>query len=356
MQKETTLGKIRMINPLLLAPMDGINDYSFRMICKMMGADIIYSEFVQAEGFLNGSEKINKRTLFDAEERPFAIQLYSGNANIMAEAVMKTLDFKPDIIDLNFGCWKPDIVRRNAGAGMLRHPDAMVEIARICSDICGSADIPLTIKTRLGWDFDSIIIEELAPRLEEAGVQAISLHCRTRSQGMGGDADWSYITKVKKHINIPLFLNGDVYTAEDAKSAMETEGCDGVMIGRGAIGNPFIFKQAKQYIETGIISDLISIEQRIETCKLHLSYSYKENGVKGLLAFRKHYSGYLKDIPHSEEYRKRLVTIESIAEIEKLLDEFYKHLKTENLLAPIEMKSGKIAVWRLHHKHVNNDE
>jgi tRNA-dihydrouridine synthase B len=356
MQKETSIGKIKMVNPLLLAPMDGISDYPFRMVCKIMGADIVYSEFVQAEGFLRGSEHINKRAFFDPEEKPFAIQLYSGNAEILAEAVKKTLAYKPDIIDLNFGCWKPDIVRRNAGAGMLRHPDTMVEIARICADICGSADIPLTIKTRLGWDFDSIIIEELTPRLEEAGIKALTLHCRTKSQAMGGDADWSFIPKVKKQLSIPLFLNGDVFTAEDAKNAMETEGCDGVMIGRGAIGNPFIFKQAKKYIETGEIPELISIEDRIETCKIHLNYAYKENQEKGLLAFRKHYSGYLKDIPYAEEYRKKLVTMKSMNEIENLLDDFYRYLKMENLLDPIEMKSGKIAVWRLHHKHVKNDE
>jgi len=356
MQKETSIGKIKIVNPLLLAPMDGISNYAFRMVCKSLGADIVYSEFVQAEGFLRGSEHINKRAFFDPEEKPFAIQLYSGNMEILAEAVKKTIAFKPDIVDLNFGCWKPDIVRRNAGAGMLKHPDKMVEIARICADICGSADIPLTIKTRLGWDFDSIIIEDLAPRLEQAGIKALTLHCRTKSQAMGGDADWSFIPKVKKHISIPLFLNGDVFTAEDAKKAMETEGCDGVMIGRGAIGNPFIFKKAKQLIATGNRPELISIEERIETCKLHLNYAFNENKERGLIAFRKHYSGYLKDIPNSEEYRKKLVTMKVKTEIENLLDDYYKYLKTNCLLDSIEMKSGKVAVWRLHHKHVKNDE
>ncbi|NCU33591.1 MAG: hypothetical protein EOM23_11835, partial [Candidatus Moranbacteria bacterium] len=220
----------------------------FRMICRKLGADLIYNEFIQAEAFPKLNHKIMQKLDFSEIERPITFQVYGGDKGLLIDACkIIESDYKPDYIDLNFGCWKPKICKRFAGAGALLNPDYMIEIIEKCVE---AVAIPITVKTRIGWDENSIIINALAPRIESAGAKALALHCRTREQKMKGKADWSIFNKVKEQISIPLFLNGDIFTPEDAKNALETTKADGLMIGRAAMDDPFIFKYIKDYLDS----------------------------------------------------------------------------------------------------------
>jgi tRNA-dihydrouridine synthase B len=311
------IGHIEIENPVLLAPMEDVTDMHFRRICRRMGADIVYSEFIASEGIVRNVPTLLNKMKFHEEERPVAIQIYGGNIDAMVESAKVVEESGADFLDINFGCWVKNVVRHNAGSALLKEPDKMVAMTKAVVD---AVNIPVTVKTRLGWDRNSIIIHELAPRLEDAGIEALTIHCRTRKDGHRGNADWSWISKTKENVNIPVILNGDVTNHHDAKRAFEETGCDGVMIGRAAIGNPFIFKEVKDFLNTGKEPETINHEERINICLEHLRMEIEDKGPrKAIPEFRKHYTGYLKGLHNSHPIRQKLVLIDDYNEIEELL-------------------------------------
>jgi hypothetical protein len=319
------MAKIRDIElgdfPLLLAPMEDVSDPPFRKLCKELGADVVYTEFISSEGLIRNAAKSTKKLDIYDKERPVGIQIYGNNMDAMLQTVEIVVESKPDFIDLNFGCPVHKIATRGAGAGMLRDIDFMVKLT---DAIVKRSPLPVTVKTRLGWDAQSIIIGEVAERLQDIGIAALSVHGRTRMQMYKGDADWIPIAKVKNNprIHIPIFGNGDVNTPERAKLMRDEFGLDGAMIGRASIGNPWFFKQVKHFLQTGEHLAPPSIEDRVDVSKKHLEHSMQwKNEKVGLFETRRHYTGYFKGIPNFKEYRQRLVTAPSKEEVFKILDE-----------------------------------
>jgi len=306
------IGTIDIERAVTLAPMEDVTDRSFRLVCKRLGADILYTEFVNAEGLVRQSERTRQKMLFDEEERPFGIQIYGGAETSMEGAARMAEELDPDLIDINCGCWVKNVAMRGAGAGLLRD---LTRMERLVASVVQSVSLPVTVKTRLGWDADTIGIVEVAKMLEQVGVQALTIHCRTREQGHKGDPDFSWIPKIKRHVSIPIIANGSLETPEQIESLFDQTGCDGVMIGRGAIDNPWIFQQVKSYRATGSYPP-VSSDQRIELllAHLHLAVIHKEER-KGVIEFRKHYSGYLKGIPNSARLRSDLMQFTTEAPI-----------------------------------------
>ncbi len=285
--------------------MEDVTDLPFRLVCKRLGADIVYTEFVNAEGLVRDSKKTHDKMMFRGEERPFGIQIYGGDEKAMegAAAIAEGLD--PDLIDINCGCWVKDVALRGAGAGLLRD---LPRMERIVSSVVKSVKLPVTVKTRLGWDTESIRIVDVARMLEQAGVRGLTIHCRTRAQGHKGDPDFSWIPLVKAAVQIPIFVNGSIETPERIKEIFDETMCDGVMIGRGAIDNPWIFRQAKHFLRTGERESPPSLGERIDLLEQHLQLSVEIKGErKGVIEFRKHYSGYLKGYPHASQIRQQLM-------------------------------------------------
>lgn len=318
------IGNLTFEKPIILAPMESITDLPFRIICKRMGADLVYSEFIASEALTRNVEKSFKKLSIAEEERPVAIQIFGANIDSMLKSAKIVEQTGADILDINFGCWVRKVVNNNAGAAFLKNPKKIYELTKV---IVENINIPVTIKTRLGWDSNSINIIETAKYAEDAGVSAIAIHCRTRDMAMRGQADWSWIPKVKEAVNIPIILNGDVKTCYDAKRAFETTNCDGVMIGRSAIGNPFIFREVKDYIFKGIEPTQTNIEERISLCLQHLELNIKYKGLhKGILEFRKHYSGYLKGLRNNNAVKLKLLNSTSYDEIRQLLDDYLQEL------------------------------
>jgi tRNA-dihydrouridine synthase B len=321
------IGNVEVNQGILLAPMEDVSDPPFRVICKRLGADIVYTEFISSDGLIRSAWKSRKKLTILPEERPVAIQIFGGDIPTMIEAARLTEEAQPDFIDINCGCWVKNVVARNAGAALLREPDTMVKMSKALVD---AVALPVTVKTRLGWDHSSIIIVDLAKRLEqEAGIAALTIHCRTRDMGHEGDADWAWIEKVKRAVSIPVILNGDVQTPYDVHRAFTTTGCDAVMIGRAAISNPFVFRQAQTYMKHGIIESPPTIEERIETCLEHLrlSIEYKEGDErKTVMEFRKFIAGYLKGLHNASHVRQDLVTYTTYTEVEERLRLFQKFL------------------------------
>ena len=320
--KQIIIGDIKITNPILLAPMEGITDIPFRLLCKEYGADIVYTEFAASEALIRYVPQTLKKIKIDDKERPVAIQIFGSSPESMLKSAQIVEQSGADIIDINYGCWVKKVVNNNSGSALMKFPDLMAEITNKCVN---AVRVPVTIKTRLGWDFDSINIFDIAKRQQEAGAKVITVHCRTRSQKITGNADWSYIPEIKKNITIPLILNGDINSAELCLSAMNIEGADGIMIGRSSIGNPFIFKQGKELINTGSYSQP-TIKDKIECCIKHLELNLEIKGKHGLIEFRKHYSGYLKGMYNSSEYRQKLVRTENIDEIKNILNDYYNFL------------------------------
>ncbi|MFP4369847.1 MAG: tRNA dihydrouridine synthase DusB, partial [Candidatus Kapaibacterium sp.] len=313
-------GQIEMNRALVLAPMEGVTNAPFRLICKETGADLLYSEFIPARSVATGTYKASQKMYLADEDHPIAIQIFGNDKQMMCEAAKRLEDFGADIIDLNFGCWVKQVVNNFAGAAFLKDPEKMAEFTAAVAD---SVNIPVTVKTRLGWDRDSIVIDKVAPMIEEAGAAALAVHCRTRDMAMQGSADWSYMRDVRKLIKIPLILNGDVRTPEEAEKAFTETGCDAVMIGRASIGNPFIFQSMRAYLDTGREPEELSKKQIIGFCLKHLQLSILYKGYpRGLYEFRKHYSGYLNRLHGGKEIRDKLVLIDDYDIIEKMLDEF----------------------------------
>jgi tRNA-dihydrouridine synthase B len=307
---------------VLLAPMEDVTDVSFRVIARELGADAVYTEFISSEAIIRAAAKSMRKMVMLEAERPVAIQIFGGDPGVMREAAQVSESAGPDFLDINCGCWVKNVAGKGAGAGLLKDPTRMEAMVRATVD---AVKIPVTVKTRLGWDRESINILNIAPMLEQAGAKALTIHCRTRDQGHSGQADWSWIPKIKKTISIPLFLNGDVRTPEDALRAFEETGCDGVMVARAAIANPFIFKQIKDYLNTGRY-DEPTFEERVMICKRHLSHSTQVKGErKAIFEFRKHYTGYLKGLPGIAKVRAELMqqlTLESAIEV---LDRFLEN-------------------------------
>lgn len=304
---------------LLLAPMEDVTDISFRQVCKEFGADIVYTEFVNADGLVRSKKptKTRQKMLLREEERPVGIQIYGGNLDTMQEAATIVEAQQPDILDINAGCWVKKVANRGAGAGLLRDLPYMVRMAKTIVD---QVALPVTVKTRIGWDDGSIRIIELAQMLEDVGVRALTVHCRTRQQGHSGYPDWSWIPRIREKVSIPVILNGGVMTAQDAVRAFDETGCDAVMIARGAIANPWIFREVKEFMRTGQLPEPPDFRERIETALRHLRLAV---GIKGerraVLEMRKHYIAYLKYVPNSRQMRNILMKPETLAEAEDVL-------------------------------------
>lgn len=311
------VGKINIDKAVLLAPMEDVTDISFRLICKELGADVVYTEFVNSEGLIRYSDKTFSKLKILSEERPVGIQIYGGNIESMTGAAIIAEEENPDLIDINAGCWVKNVVGLGAGSALLKDPPYMQKLAE---QVVKSISLPVTVKTRLGWDDSSIRILEVAKRLEDAGVKGLTIHCRTRAMGHKGDADWSWIPLIKSAVNIPVALNGNVLTAADVKKAFDETGADAVMIARGAIGNPWIFKEAKEILSNGIISSRINEELKIATCLKHLKYAIKIKGERcAVIEHRKFYSGYLKGLYNASQIRQELMSKLEYTQVEDIL-------------------------------------
>ncbi|MFA3783160.1 tRNA dihydrouridine synthase DusB [Melioribacteraceae bacterium 4301-Me] len=319
------VGKINIEKAILLAPMEDVTDVAFRKICKEYGADVVYTEFVNSDGLVRNNKKTEQKLTILDEERPIGIQIYGGNLQPMIEAAKIAESRNPDIIDINAGCWVKKVANRGAGAGLLKDPPYMQKMVEA---IVKTVNIPVTVKTRIGWDNNSIHILEIAKRIEDAGAAAITIHGRTRSQGHSGEPNWEIIAKVKENISIPVALNGGVMSAEDAVRAFNQTNVDAVMIARGAIGNPWIFREVKELMKNGKIVNSVTVEERITTILRHLKYAIEIKGVRGaIIPFRKFYSGYLKGLFGAAQVRKELMKIEEYAQLEDLLLSYLSELK-----------------------------
>lgn len=307
--------------PLLLAPMEDVSDPPFRAVCKDNGADLMYTEFISSEGLIRDAIKSRKKLDIFEYERPVGIQIFGGDEESLSLAARIVDVTNPDLLDINFGCPVKKVACKGAGAGVLKDLDLMV---RLTEAVVKSTRLPVTVKTRLGWDNDSKNIEEVAERLQDVGIKALAIHGRTRMQMYKGSADWTLIGAVKNNprIHIPIFGNGDIDSPEKALEYKNRYGVDGIMIGRAAIGYPWVFNEIKHFVSTGEHLPAPDIAQRLEVCKKHLRRSYEWKGpVVGILEMRRHYANYLKGLPNIKEYRQKLVTLKTIEEIEAVLDD-----------------------------------
>jgi len=307
--------------PLLLAPMEDVSDPPFRRLCKLHGADLMYSEFISSEGLIRDAVKSKmKLDIFDYE-RPVGIQIFGYDIDSMREATKIIEKTNPDIIDINFGCPVKKVVCKGAGAGVLKDVDLMIRLTKAVID---STNLPVTVKTRLGWDDNSINIDEVAERLQDIGVKALSIHARTRAQMYKGQADWSHIARVKNNprITMPIFGNGDVDSPEKALKYKNEYGIDGIMIGRAAIGYPWIFDEIKHYFKTGEHLAKPSVVNRVEAVRNHLTWAMEWKGERlGIVETRPHYSNYFKGIQSFKEHRQKLVTLSTPEELFAALNE-----------------------------------
>lgn len=316
------IGNIKLGSfPLLLAPMEDVSDPPFRALCKEQGADIVYTEFISSEGLIRDAAKsIQKLDIYE-KERPVGIQIFGANLDSMQRAIEIVEETKPDIIDINFGCPVKKVVCKGAGAGILKDIPKMVALTKA---MVKQTKIPITVKTRLGWDHNSIRIVDVAERLQDVGCTAISIHGRTRAQMYKGAADWKPIEQVKNNprMFIPVFGNGDVNSPEKALEMKNKYGLDGAMIGRASIGNPWFFNQVKHFMETGKYKCLPSLEERVEVARRHLEMSVAWKGpVLGVLETRRHYTNYFKGYHNFKSFRTRMVTSNSAEEVYTVLNE-----------------------------------
>jgi len=319
------IGNIELPNfPLLLAPMEDVSDPPFRALCKEQGADVVYTEFISSEGLIRDAAKSVMKLDIYEKERPVGIQIFGANLESMLQTIDIVEKSQPDIIDINFGCPVKKVVSKGAGAGILKDICLMEQLT---AEMVKRTNIPITVKTRLGWDHDSIRILEVAERLQDVGCKAIAIHGRTRAQMYKGDANWAPIAEVKNNprMHIPIFGNGDVTTPELAMKMRDEFGLDGCMIGRSSIGNPWFFKQVKHYFNTGEHLAPISIAERVEAAKRHLQMAIDWKGeTLGVLETRRHYTNYFKGIPHFKEYRTRMVTSDDSKDVFNALDDVLK--------------------------------
>lgn len=307
--------------PLLLAPMEDVSDPPFRAVCKENGADLMYTEFISSEGLIRDAIKSRQKLDIFDYERPIGIQIFGGDEEAMAMSAKIVEAVEPDLVDINFGCPVKKVVCKGAGAAVLKDIPLMVKLTE---SVVKSTHLPVTVKTRLGWDCDSVNIEEVAERLQDIGIKALSIHGRTRTQMYKGVADWEPIARVKENprIQIPVFGNGDIDSPEKALHYKNRYGVDGIMIGRAAIGYPWIFREIKHFLATGEELPPPSIAERIAVIKKHIRHSIEWKGTGlGLLEMRRHYTNYLKGYPHIKEFRSKLVTLSEEKAIYSVLDE-----------------------------------
>lgn len=307
--------------PLLLAPMEDVSDPPFRRLCKAHGADMMYSEFISSEGLIRDAIKSRQKLDIFDYERPVGIQIFGGDEEAMALSSKIVTTVNPDLIDINFGCPVKKVVSKGAGAGVLKDVDLMIRLTKAVID---STNLPVTVKTRLGWDDNSINIDEVAERLQDIGVQALSIHARTRAQMYKGHSDWSHIARVKNNprITMPIFGNGDIDSPEKALHYKNEYGIDGIMIGRAAIGYPWIFDQIKYYFKTGQHLPAPTVIDRVEAARNHLTWSMEWKGERlGIVEMRRHYTNYFKGIHSFKDYKQKLVTLETPQELFDLMKE-----------------------------------
>ena len=316
------IGNIQLPDfPLLLAPMEDVSDPPFRAVCKDNGADLMYTEFISSEGLIRDAIKSRKKLDIFDYERPVGIQIFGGDEESLSLAAKIVEVTNPDLLDINFGCPVKKVALRGAGAGVLKDVDLMV---RLTAAVVKSTSLPVTVKTRLGWDENNLNIEEVAERLQDVGIKALAIHGRTRAQMYKGEADWTLSGKVKNNprIHIPIFGNGDIDSPEKAVAYKNRYGVDGIMIGRAAIGYPWIFNEIKHYIKTGSHLPAPTIQDRVAVARKHLYKSVEwKNPVVGINEMRRHYTNYLKGLPNIKEYRGKLVTLKTVEEIDEVLNE-----------------------------------
>jgi tRNA-dihydrouridine synthase B len=321
------IGTIDIPKAVILAPMEDVTDIPFRLVCKRMGADLMFTEFVNSEGLVRKSGKTHKKMAFLDEERPFGIQIYGGTDVSMEGAARIATALSPDLIDINCGCWVKNVAGHGAGAGLLRD---LPKMRRIIEAVVRSTHLPVTVKTRLGWDENSIMIVEVARMVEDAGARGITIHCRTRSQGHSGTPDYSLIPEVKKAVSIPVIVNGGIDTPAIARDVFETTGCDGVMVARGAVNNPWIFREIKAFVTDGSVVPPPDAGERFNVLLEHLDLSVRYKGERtGVLEFRKHYSGYLRNLPGIAKIRHDLMQFTEHAPLTEHL------LRLRDVFAPV---------------------
>lgn len=313
--------------PLLLAPMEDVSDPPFRALCKEQGADLMFTEFISVEGLIRDADKsLQKLEIFETE-RPIGVQIFGAEYDSMMKAAEIVENAQPELLDINYGCPVKKVVCKMAGAGILKDIPKMVSLT---AAVVKSTKLPVTVKTRLGWDEHSIYIEEVAERLQDVGIKAISIHGRTRSQMYKGHADWTKIAAVKNNprIHIPIFGNGDIDSPLKAKEYKEKYGIDGIMIGRAAIGHPWIFREIKHYLATGEILPPPTVEERVDAARKHLINSIEWKGAKlGIVEMRRHYTNYFRGFPNIKPFRTQLVTeleLDGILEVLKAIESQYK--------------------------------
>jgi tRNA-dihydrouridine synthase B len=313
--------------PLLLAPMEDVSDPPFRFLCKENGCDMMYTEFISSEGLIRDAIKSRKKLDIFEVERPIGIQIFGGDEDAMAMSSKIVSTVNPNVVDINFGCPVKKVVCKGAGAGVLKDVDLMIRLTKAVID---STDLPVTVKTRLGWDDNTINIDEVAERLQDIGVAALSIHARTRAQMYKGHSDWSHIARVKENprISMPIFGNGDIDSPQKAKEFRYKYGVDGIMIGRASIGYPWIFREIKHYFQTGELLPPPTLEERVEAARKHLLHSISWKGeTVGIVEMRRHYTNYFRGIPNIKDYRKELVTLreqDAIMEVLQNIENNYR--------------------------------
>jgi len=330
--------------PVLLAPMEDVSDPPFRAVCKDNGADLMYTEFISSEGLIRDAIKSRQKLDIFDYERPVGIQIFGGDEESLSLAAKIVEVTNPDLLDINFGCPVKKVALKGAGAGVLKDLDLM---QRLTSAVVRSTSLPVTVKTRLGWDDNTKNIEEVAERLQDVGIKALAIHGRTRTQMYKGEADWTLIGKVKNNprITIPIFGNGDIDSPEKALEYKNRYGVDGIMIGRGAIGYPWIFNEIKHFVKTGEHLAPPTIEDRVAVCRKHLYKSVEWKGpIVGINEMRRHYANYLKGLPNIKEYRNKLVTLKLVEEIDEVLDEVI------SIYSGFEFEKNNIELINYHEK------
>lgn len=319
------MAKIRDLDlgefPLLLAPMEDVSDPPFRFLCKEHGCDMLYTEFISVEGLIRDAEKsVQKLDIYDSE-RPIGIQIFGAELDSMLQATDIVLEAKPELLDINYGCPVKKVVCKEAGAGILRDVPKMI---RLTEAIVKRSPLPVTVKTRLGWDENSKHIVEVAERLQDVGIEALSIHARTRSQMYKGEADWTLVGEVKNNprMKIPIFGNGDIDTPQKAKEYKERYGVDGIMIGRASIGYPWIFNEIKHFLKTGEILPVPTVEERVDAARRHLAHSIEWKGEKlGVIEMRRHYTNYFRSMENIKQFRSLLVTEMDPSILNSILDQ-----------------------------------
>ena len=307
--------------PLLLAPMEDVSDPPFRRLCKMHGADLMYSEFISSEGLIRDAIKSRKKLDIFDYERPVGIQIFGGDEEAMALSAKIVETAEPDLVDINFGCPVKKVVCKGAGAGVLKDIDLMIKLTKA---VVKSTHLPVTVKTRLGWDSHTINIDEVAERLQETGIKALTIHARTRAQMYKGEADWEHISRIKNNpnIEIPIFGNGDIDSPQKALEYKQKYACDGIMIGRAAIGYPWIFNEIKHFFQTGETLAAPTLDDRLLAVRQHAEWSIDWKGEKlGLVEMRQHYSNYFRGVPHFKEFRRKFLAVYTLEEMDGVIEE-----------------------------------